>query len=163
MFESKLFAATFLLLFATMGCKQKNNSSHNDFLNKYPHLRSDSINTFSIGDAFQFTITENSCCQTFFLYAEKPTKELLHEGLFTPVDSSTNIIDSDCAGCSSYFTGIYECTSLGQDTIIHIVIPNSKNFETPHIDSGLQLETKQLQTFTEEIKKYSRKYIVRIN
>jgi hypothetical protein len=151
-----------MLFIVATSCNQNNNSKRNDFKNKYLHLRSDTINTFSIGDTFQFITTENSCCETFFMHNKKPTTQLVHKGLFKLIYASSDIADSDCAGCSSYYTGFYKCVTSGIDTIIYVVIPHSQGFEISELidDSGIDITTEdKLQALINE---HSRKYIIRV-
>ncbi len=164
MFRLENLSYLWLMLFiVATSCNQNNNSKRNDLINRYLHLRSDTINTFSVGDTFQFITTENSCCQTFFMHNRKPTAQLVYKGLFKLIDTSSDVADSDCAGCSSYYTGFYQCVTSGIDTIIYVVVPNSEGFEISELidDSGIDITTEdKLHTL---INKHSRKYVIQVD
>ena len=151
-----------MLLLVATGCNEKKNLKNNSLKNNYPHLRSDTINTFSVGDTFQFTTTENSCCQTFFLHNEKPITQLIHKGLFKLMNTYSDIAHSDCAGCSSYYTGVYQCVSSGFDTIIYAVVPHSEGFEISELTDTAKIDTPTEDKLHTLINKHSRKYIIQV-
>ncbi|MCG9911754.1 MAG: hypothetical protein MH137_10680 [Flavobacteriales bacterium] len=132
-----------------------------DFSN-YRYLMEDTLNVFKVGEQFVFTESENSCCQNGWIVNGRFASAMQHKGLINPVRSASDIADPDCAGCSSYFTTVFECIKPGRDTLYYAYVPHGANLEmmddSPDSDTVPADDVEVVNTLNE----YTRRYIFEI-
>ena len=117
-----------------------------------PVLRTDTLQTFKVGDQFMLIESSNSCC--FYQWSDGKNQSEMMPG--TPVAEVTEVIndpaDPDCAGCSSFTYHIMTSVQKGIDTLYHYTIPAGSEYTKEVSDTAENEEKIDLDKYEDAIK-----------
>lgn len=124
-----------------------------------PVLRTDTLQTFQIGDQFMLIESSNSCC--FYQWSDGKTQSEVMPTI--PVAEVSEVInypaDPDCAGCSNFTYHIMTGIQKGIDTLYHYTVPAGSRYMREVSDTAEYEEEIDLDKYEDVVKTM---YIIRV-
>jgi hypothetical protein len=106
-----------VIYFSTLSCNYQLKKP--EFISIQP----DTLNTFNVGEKFEISTGENSCCMYCWLDGNSVLPEWKLSKLLKKVSHKYEKAERGCDGCSSYSTHVLECVAPGTDSMVYLVIP----------------------------------------
>lgn len=117
-----------------------------------PVLRTDTLQTFQIGDQFMLIESSNSCCFYQWSDGKNPSEVMPATAVAEVTEVINDPADPDCAGCSDFTYHIMTCVQKGIDTLYHYTIPAGSGYMREVSDTAEYPEVIDFDKYEDAIK-----------